>query len=244
MNFGDLYYEEITNLAFRELVNVGSWFNRFVGHHPMLIGGWAVHHYNPAGLGSRDIDLVFRDAAIKDRLVNIYMMSSGYAREKAGDFEEQFVLHAPTSRFQERIYLDVTTTLRRNLLRGTNVEIPWNLAFDHSRTAIIGGAQFYVPSPEVLILLKAKASIDRGWRIEEEIDSSYTRNKIWKDHYDIVSIFKTCQLDLPLLSSLIEKCGFVPHFRRALGIIAENGSVLDAHNIRWGDISGKVKGLL
>jgi len=49
----DLYYDEMTTATYKELLRVGGWFNRFAGYHPVIVGGWAVFHYNPKGLGSR-----------------------------------------------------------------------------------------------------------------------------------------------------------------------------------------------
>jgi hypothetical protein len=82
VKFEDLYYPELTTAVFGELKRVGSWFNRFLGFHPTLVGGWAVFQYNPSGLGSRDVDLIFPDRQNKDRTVNLYMLTNGYQRAK------------------------------------------------------------------------------------------------------------------------------------------------------------------
>lgn len=109
MKFEDLYSEELTTAVYGELRRVGRWFNRFLGFHPMLVGGWAVFYHNPRGLGSRDVDLIFPDRRNKDRTVNLYMLTHGYQRERRSEFEEAYVLEVNTARGIERVYLDVAT---------------------------------------------------------------------------------------------------------------------------------------
>ena len=95
MKFEDLYYEEFTTATYRELHRVGAWFNQIFGYHPVLVGDWAVFHYNPAGLGSRDIDLIFPDCRIKDRAVNQYMLMHGYERERQRLFQPTVTSASP-----------------------------------------------------------------------------------------------------------------------------------------------------
>lgn len=47
-------YEE----SHKELTEFVEWFNKHKGFHPIIIGGWAVYHYNPY-FESKDIDVVF-----------------------------------------------------------------------------------------------------------------------------------------------------------------------------------------
>jgi len=237
----DLYYEELTTATYDELVRVGRWFNRFVGYHPVLIGGWAVFYYNPRGLGSRDVDLVFPSRALKDRLVNRYLLTHGYERQRKSEFEEEYALVKETSRGTEHIYLDVATVQDRNRVHGADAELPWRLVFDHQRAGNIGDAEFYVPVPEVLLLLKAKAALDREHDSRHVFDPFYLQQKAWKDYYDMASLLTVCDIDQGLVAEILRKNSFGAHFRRALASLARRRSVMERHGTGWSDLRKKLK---
>ncbi len=240
MKFEDLYYEEITTATYQELHRVGEWFNRLFGYHPVLVGGWAVFHYNPAGLGSRDIDLIFPDRRIKDRAVNQYMLSHGYERERRSELEENYVLPVTTTRGVERVYLDVATVQDANRVHGADVELPWKLAYDHQVPAQVGDTDFFVPSPEVLLLLKAKAAVDRGYDAKRVFDPFLLQQKGWKDYYDIASLLKACEFDTGLIADLLKAYRFEPYLRKAIDSLSRKRSVLDRHGVRWKELKGKL----
>lgn len=244
MNFEDLYYEELTTATYQELLRVGGWFNQMFGYHPLLVGGWAIYYYNPAGLGSRDVDLIFPDRKLKDRVVNQYLMTHGYERERRSEFEEEYVLLVRTSRGVERVYLDVATVQDPNRVHGADVELPWKLAFDHQRLAKIGDAEFYVPSPEVLILLKVKAAVDREYDAAHVFDPFSLQQKSWKDYYDVTSLLKACEFDTALIASLVKAHRFEPYFQKGLGSLSRKRSVLDRHGVRWRELKGKLGSLV
>jgi hypothetical protein len=233
----------MTTATYEELLRVGRWFNRFVGYHPVVVGGWAVFHYNPEGLGSRDIDLIFPDRAIKDRLVNQYLLTSGYERERRSVFEEEYSLVKKTTRGTERIYLDVATALDRNLLHGGRVELPWSLVFKYQVPASFGNAEFYVPRPEVLLLLKMKAALDREYDAKRAFDPYYLQQKAWKDYYDIASILKVSILDGKLIARLLKAHGFAAHFDRAMSALSRKQSVMARHDVAWSELRAKLKDL-
>jgi len=240
----DLYYDEMTTATYEELLRVGGWFNRFVGYHPVIVGGWAVFHYNPEGLGSRDIDLIFPDRAIKDRLVNRYLLTSGYERERRSAFEEEYALVKVTARGTERIYLDVATTQDRNIVHGGRAELPWSLVFKHQTAARFGDAEFYVPRPEVLLLLKAKAALDREHDAKRAFDPYYLQQKAWKDYYDLASLLKVCRFDEGLMARLLKAHGFGEHFNRAMSSLSRKRSVMARHGVSWGELKAKLRGLI
>ena len=244
MNFEDLYYEELTTATYQELLRVGGWFNRLLGYHPLLVGGWAVYYYNPAGLGSRDVDLIFPDRKLKDRVVNQYLMTHGYERERRSEFEEEYVLLVKTARRMERVYLDVATVQDSNRVHGADVELPWKLAFRHQRLARIGRAAFYVPTPEVLILLKAKAALDREYDAKRAFDPFYLQQKSWKDYYDVASLLKSCEFDTGLIANLVKAHRFEPYFQEAMSSLSRKRSVLDRHGIRWRELKSKLGSLV
>lgn len=244
MKLEDLYYEELSTATYQELGRVGQWFNRFVGYHPVLIGGWAVHYYNPAGLGSRDVDLVFPDRKIKDRVVNQYLMTQGYERERRSEFEEEYVLLVKTSKRVERVYLDVVTVQDANRVHGSDVELPWRLALDHNRPARIGETDFYVPDPEILLLLKAKAALDREYDAKRAYDPFYLQQKSWKDYYDMASLLKHCEFDVRLIERILAKHGFESHFSKAVRSLSRKRTVLDRHGVRWKQLQARLQDLI
>jgi hypothetical protein len=240
----DVYYEEITAASYRELVNVGRWFNRLIGYHPLLIGGWAVHHYYPIGMGSRDVDLIFPDRRSKERLVNLYLFNNGYVRQSISEFEENYVLVVQTSKGEERIYLDVATVEDRNTVHGGGPELPWKLAYKHQQEATFEEAVFYIPSPEVLLLFKAKAALDREYDAKRAFDPFFLQQKSWKDYYDMAGLLKACRFDTGLLSSLLEEHEFEPYFRTAMDSLARKQDVLARHDVDWSELAVKLDDLL
>lgn len=244
MKFEDLYYEEITAAAYQELLRVGRWFNRLFGYFPVLVGGWAVYHYNPTGLGSRDIDLIFPDRRVKDQTVNQYMFVNGYTRERRSEFEESYVLLVRTQKREERVYLDAATVEDTNRLHGGVSELPWRLAYEHQRLAKFEDAQFYVPKPEVLLSLKAKAALDREYDAKRAFDPFYLQQKAWKDYYDMASLLKYCEFSVELLENLLVAHQFMSHFQRVMNSLGRKRSVLERHGVRWKELRGALKGLV
>lgn len=243
MKFEDLYYEEITAAAFQELLRVGRWYNRFFGYYPVLVGGWAVYHYNSTGLGSRDIDFIFPDRRVKDQTVNQYMLLNGYTRQRLSEFEETYALMVKTPKREERVYLDVATVEDANRLHGADVELPWRLAYQHQRLAVIADTKLYVPNPEVLLLFKAKAALDREYDAKRAFDPFYLQQKAWKDYYDMASLLKSCEFNIELLGELLLRHRFKPFFEKAISSLGRKRSVLERHGVRWKELKDALKGL-
>ena len=89
MNFKELYHDEMTTQSFKELVNFTKWLNKLRGHHPTILGGWAVFFY-VKGLGSRDIDVLFPSPRVKHSAVNEYFAHNGYTMNKKDAFSIEF----------------------------------------------------------------------------------------------------------------------------------------------------------
>ena len=77
MKFEDLYYDEITQNSYQEMIELCKWLNEIHGYHPVIIGGWAVYLYHPT-LGSRDIDILFPNRKLKHDVVNNYFASCSW----------------------------------------------------------------------------------------------------------------------------------------------------------------------
>lgn len=236
MTLDEVYYGELTDSTLQELKNVGRWFNTLYGSFPMVIGGWAVWLYNPLGYGSRDIDLLFPERRMKERLANQYLAANGYVLKRRSPFEEQFVKEVVTSKGTEEIYLDACSVEDGNVVRGTRVEIPWRLAFQHSELMELRGLRFYVPRPEVLIMLKAKAALDREYDRKRAYDAYYLDSKIAKDYHDVVSLLKSCEFDSRLLNESLESTGFGGMFKDVLERAADRKDVVSDHGLDKGGI--------
>lgn len=156
-------------------------------------------------------------------------------------FEEQYVLDVNTPKGPERVYLDVSTVDDVNRVHDADVELPWRLAFDHRKPARIGGVDFYVPKPEILLLLKAKAALDREHDAKRSFDPFHLQQKSWKDYYDMASLLKTCTFDVGLMTRIAAENRFSSHFERAIASLARKRSVLDRHGVRWADLRAKLK---
>lgn len=176
--------------------------------------------------------------------MNQYMLLNGYTREQRSEFEEAYVLIVTTRKRDERVYLDAATIEDPNRLHGTDVELPWRLAYEHQRLAKIQDAKFYVPTPEVLLLFKAKAALDREHDAKRAFDPFYLQQKAWKDYYDMASLLKSCKFNVKLLENLLVTHRFKPFFQRAVDSMARKRSVLERLEVRWKELGDVLKGLV
>ena len=114
MKFDDIYYEEITQESFQEMLEICNWLNRTRGYFPIIIGGWAVYLHHPS-LGSRDIDILFPNRVLKHEVINEYLYSHGYRSE--GLFEKEYFKEIITSKRKERILIDACSIEDINRLK-------------------------------------------------------------------------------------------------------------------------------
>ncbi len=182
----------------------------------------------------------FPDRRNKDRLVNLYLLTHGYERERLSEFEERYALVVRSSKGDERVYLDVATAADPNRLHGSTVEVPWQLGFDHSVPATFEGVDFYVPRPEVLLVLKAKAALDREHDAKRTFDPFFLQQKAWKDYYDLASILMACTVDVDFLESVVTEHRFETPFRRAMHQLARKRAVLERRGVRWSELRTKL----
>lgn len=72
----EAYAQELTTESYQELVRLALWA-KAMGPEFCLIGGWAAWRYH-AGLGSRDIDVIFPDWRMLDVFLRVYYEKNGY----------------------------------------------------------------------------------------------------------------------------------------------------------------------
>lgn len=212
MNPESGYAREVTRKSFRELQSIARWLN-IHGHSPIVVGGWAAYYY-AKGLGSRDIDLILPESALP--VLKEYCKSHNYQ-----------INTAPHTRilFSKRIGggsmdIDVFTFSHKNrLAKNPRIEIPWSLAKNNCREWKLGKAAAKVPVPELLLLYKAAALIDRKHKVQKwalsRLEKQHLDSKIWKDMQDIEALLKQ-ELDLKKLGQLLKKTGFNKEYESAL----------------------------
>jgi len=209
MKFEDIYYDEITDASFQEMLEICRWLNQTRGYHPMIIGGWAIYLHHPT-LGSRDIDILFPERKLKHDVVNMYLLTHDYKSE--GVFAKEYFKEIKTEKRTERIIIDACSVEDINRLKGTEIIIPWKLAFDHQKAIRIEDVDLYIPGVEVMLLFKSKAAIDREGDLKRSFDPFYLQQKIIKDFNDIMTLITFCDVDFALLKELLTEVDFYEYF--------------------------------
>jgi len=230
------YDRRLTDLSLKELVNFAEWMNRFLGYNPTIIGGWAVYLYNPRGLGSRDIDVLLPTWKIRDKVINVYMVNNEYElRERAFGVAEWVKLLEPGNPESES-YIDVCTLQDKNLVHGRQTEIPWSIATKWQRSKRVEQGEIFIPEPESLLVLKAKAAWDRSYDIMKGGGDSFLRDKVRKDRFDILSLLSTCQMKQEIIDEIVSEYEFKACFKDALLRAISDQDVLRRHNFGDGEI--------
>jgi hypothetical protein len=243
MKFEDLYYEEITKESYVEMVELCKWLNEVYGYHPVIIGGWAVHFHYPT-LGSRDIDILFSERRLKNIVVDKYLGSHGYQSE--GLFTKEYFKEVKTKAGIERIIIDACSVEDINRMKGTDIIIPWALAFEHQKGFKTENVELYIPSVEVLLLFKSKAVLDRTEDLKEAFDPFYLQQKILKDYLDIVNLIINCEIDFSLLNDLLNKHSFHNYFISVCEMIETKKEILNRYedwNVRKNEFINKLNSI-
>lgn len=233
MKFEDIYYDEITQESFKEMLEICNWLNRTRGYFPIIIGGWAVYLHHPT-LGSRDIDILFPKRTLKHQVVNEYLYSHGYKSE--GLFEKEFFKEIITPKRKERILIDACSIEDINRLKGTDIIIPWKLALKYQTKKKIENFELYIPQVEVLLLYKVKAAYDRKYELKTTFDPFYLQQKIIKDYIDIITLISNCQINFTLLKELLGNHNFADHFKLVLEEIETKKEITDKYQSNWKSI--------
>lgn len=181
------YLEEVTTESYKELKTLALWA-KSTGPEFCVIGGWAAWHYHQ-GLGSRDIDVIFRDWQILDMFLRTYYDKHGY--EVYGGMlskrrRKRIIVGSKT------VFIEIDAASAADNVpfkEDRSRTIPYAEVIKHSVEWNVGPASVRVPVPELLLLQKTKAWRDRAWDLAhtavDPIDVQHLRGKIWKDEYDI-----------------------------------------------------------
>lgn len=240
------YLSEITEETRKELVELIKWYNRVVGHEPLIVGGWAAWAYHK-GLGSKDIDIVFPGAAAMQQTLFDYFKSHGYQARKVDFFDYEFYKNRKTKNGEIDILVDAVSLNRSAQVTGTKITIPWKLAETHKQKYSFGkDADAYIVTPEMLTVCKMGALIGRDSKVGAATGPAqlHYRAKLWKDVQDIIGVFESTQIDKNTLQEILRECGLDDEelLKRALLIAQrylETKEEKQAMAIKWKQILEK-----
>lgn len=207
----EIYHETVTDPSLKELEELAEWCNRKLGHYPVIVGGWASYAYSK-GLGSKDIDIVFPDAASMHQTLSAYFPSHGYNERQMGHFgfEKEIVKTVKSSGREVDIIIDATSAARTITFEGSEARLPWSWAIKHGVEKKIGKATIRVPTVELLLTYKLGAVFGRNSNIMTGLNVDYYRSKIWKDVYDIACLSRL-EIDEEKLIDFLKKSGLTTH---------------------------------
>ncbi len=240
------YGLDITEETRKELVDFIRWYNRVIGHDPLIVGGWAAWAYHQ-GLGSKDIDVVFPSAASKQATLLDYFRSHGFKNRSVDLFDYEFYKErkTPGGRVVE-VLVDAVSADRNVIVSGTSITIPWGLAEKHKRRFYFGpNAEAYIVSPELLLVYKVGALVGREYKRKSAVGSrlAHYRTKIWKDARDVSGLFDNCSFNSNLLLSLLASCGLGNPERLgealAIGERQFEGGQKELFRAKWRSVFGK-----
>lgn len=187
----ELYEKKVTDASLEELKNFAKWMNEKIGHTPVIVGGWAAYAY-VKGFGSKDIDVIFPSEAAKAKVLADYFYREGYIERRRDFFQKEFYKEAEVKGKKIEIIIDAASGRWIIEVTGTKARIPWSWAEKHSVKHKLNGIEIYIPEVEILLVYKMGAALGRNNMLRSAVgeEAVYLRSKLWKDVYDILSLFQ------------------------------------------------------
>jgi hypothetical protein len=177
----------------------------------VLIGGWAVHAYNP-WYGSIDIDLI-TNSRTKQSMKEHLISTRGFIHYRTSD-DSKRVEKITTD--GKPIIIDFGTRERPDPFEGRSCAIHYDILDSRTESKPIGGGlSIPVPRRELLLLFKLKAAWDRDHRIVNDTshDPEWEKGKLRKDHADILALLDPKaggqEVDLYALGEYLSKYPFL-----------------------------------
>ncbi|MCG7844197.1 MAG: hypothetical protein MIO90_02050 [Methanomassiliicoccales archaeon] len=152
----------------------------------VLIGGWAVHAYNP-WYGSIDIDLI-TNSRTKQSLKEHLVSARGFDRYRTSDDTKRIEKITVDGK---PIIIDFGTRERPDPFEGRDSTIQYDILDGRTELKPVGrGLSIPVPKRELLLFFKLKAAWDRNFRIvnDTSYDLEWEKGKLRKDHADILAL--------------------------------------------------------
>jgi len=218
----DLYSQGITDPSLKELEELAGWYNEKLGNYPVIVGGWAAYIYSK-GLGSKDIDIVFPNAASMHQTLSAYFQSHGYKEKHMGHFgfDKEIVKTVKSGGREVEIIIDAVSSDRTITFEGSKARLPWGWAAKHSVEKKVGSAAIIIPTAELLLTYKLGAVFGRNISLRTGLDFEYYRSKIWKDIYDIAGLSRL-EIDEKKVAGFLKESGLDAHKEDMMGIIGDN----------------------
>jgi len=219
----EYYSQEITDPSLDELRELARWYNKTLGNHPIIVGGWAVYLY-ARGLGSKDIDMVFPDAKSMHVTLAYYFASHGYSEKRTSMFDKEFVKKVKTERMEVEIIVDAVAANRIIQIKSGKVSIPWSWVKKNCVDKDIGKAILYIPTLEALLSYKLGAILGRNEQLRQASDPGqvqHFRSKVWKDVYDAISLSQF-EVDQKKIEGFLAESGMDKYREEIMQIIEDN----------------------
>ncbi len=225
--------------SFEELRHIFDWGTAHRTYRPgdiVLIGGWAVHSFNPWKY-SLDIDFI-ATGRFKDQLKEHLYSTRNYSREKDSTGNTLYLKSLDSG----DIYLDFLPN--KDLFHGTDKllnlsEIKYKTVPKNISYAFESEFQVIVPEISMLLLLKLKAAWDRHYDLllEATPNREHLNEKFAKDCGDVIALLRSDAFQFARfdwLSSIISRFDFLRGFLEQ-GIISDNSS-FDRISHREGEV--------
>ncbi len=214
--------------SFEELKHIFNWsfaLENYKQEDLVLIGGWAVHSFNPWKF-SLDIDFLATNR-FKDVLKNYLYSNRNYTKERDPSGNNIFLKVLDSG----KIYIDFIS--KRDRFHGTDKTL--DLTKLKYRTIVqnisySSTSEFQVVAPEIslLLLLKLKAAWDRYNDLKDEsiLYHDYLEEKFTKDCGDIIALLQSNKFqfaEFDWLSLIISKFDFLKSFLEQ-GVVEKNST--------------------
>jgi hypothetical protein len=179
----------VVNASQEELIAIFRWVHT-KGENPekpvtVLIGGWAVHNYNP-WYGSIDIDII-TNKRTRQHLMKFLRDERSFVPKRHPMIPNTVVKNTRDG----EILIDFGS--REDICRfeGREENCPFSLLAGQTQAGVMGaGFQIMVPTRVLLLLFKLKAVWDRSYRILNgtSYDAEWEQGKVRKDRADILAL--------------------------------------------------------
>lgn len=227
--YKELMKNTIIDFSREELFNFTSFFDKKVGHQPIIIGGWAVYQFNNY-YGSKDIDVIFNDNYQQNLFQ--YYKAQGYKEYTKDSFSKTFRKEFNVAGSREFIDVDVISAKDENTFhQDRSKKLPFALAEKNKQRIDEVGRDgslisFYIPIPELLLLLKAKAYLDRDYDAAHRVSISpysktYFESKRNKDGADIIALLDT-PLDYQKIIEIADNNKILDELKSTLNSVSNN----------------------
>jgi hypothetical protein len=214
--------------SFEELRYIFNWSISNKNYRPddiVLIGGWAVHSFNPWKY-SLDIDIISTDR-FTDSLKKHLYSTRGYRKEKDSRGNNLYFKSLASG----DIFLDFLP--KKDQFHGTSqtlnlLEIEYGTVSKTISYSFEPGFQIIVPEISMLLLLKLKAAWDRYYDLSLSTtpNKDHLAEKFIKDCGDIIALLQSDEFQsirVELLYSIVSRFNFLRDFMEQ-GIIEANSS--------------------